>query len=116
MTAGTKVRLRQIYRAVADASGRPGRRINSSRSMRRFGDAAGCWARSRCCRRSCALAQANLALPARGGGAEYRASQQQRREGDALTRYYVPEAAGSARFLPENRADFVFDGVGNRAR
>ena len=104
MSDGTKVRLRQIYRSLSptmpdDVSAQQFvQRMDVTRSTPLVQGTKQVIAQIT------SAARTNLSLPAPGEGV----TGQTRREGDALTEYYVREAAGIARFLPESVATSSF--------
>lgn len=104
MSAGTKLRLRQIYQSLSPTMPDD---VSAQQFVQRMGVATATplvQGTKQVIAQITHAARANLSLPAPGEGV----TGQTRREGDALTEYYVREAAGIARFLPESVASNSF--------
>jgi hypothetical protein len=105
MTTGTKLRLRQIYQSLSPTLPQDPAANQFVRRMEVATVTPLLLGTKQVVAQLMRSARANLALPAAGDAA---ASGETRREGDALTEYYVRSAAGIARFLPDDIAGTSF--------
>lgn len=101
MTTGTKLRLRQIYQALSPTLPQDPAANQFVQRMEVATVTPLLLGTKQVVAQVVRSAQTNLALPAAGDAP---AGSETRREGDALTEYYVRNAAGIARFLPDDVA------------
>jgi len=101
MTTGTKLRLRQIYQALSPTLPQDPAANQFVKRMEVATVTPLLLGTKQVVAQVVRSAQTNLALPAAGDAP---AGSETRREGDALTEYYVRNAAGIARFLPDDVA------------
>ncbi len=105
MTTGTKLRLRQIYQALSPTLPKDPAANQFVQRMEVATATPLLLGTKQVIAQVVRSAQSNLALPAAGDAP---AGSVTRREGDALTEYYVRNAAGIARFLPDDVAGTSF--------
>jgi len=105
MTVGTKARLRQIYQALSPTIPNDPAAGHFVQSVSMAAVQPLLLGTKQVVAAVTGAAQANLALPELGDVPE---GIQARRTGDELTEYYVRQAAGIARFLPEDIATSSF--------